>query len=184
MGFAKKVMESGAIFNALMIIGFLGIVWLLIYGNLSGNFGFQQTSSSFFNETINLNATGDTPASAVGTSNPSVASIIMTNATGGEIINSANFTVTGAVFVNATPTYGGQNVNVSYVLTRDSDASVNTENVVSNLTDGTLSFFELFPTILVIAGIVLLITILVGLLFLVISIFNKFSGGGKGSFSK
>ena len=109
MGFAKKVMESGAIFNALMIIGFLGIVWLLIYGNLSGNLGF---------------------------------------------------------------TTGSQGDN-------------DTQNVISNLTGGTLSFFELFPTILVIAGIVLLITILVGLLFLVISIFNKFSGGGKtgGSFS-
>ena len=46
MGFSKKVMESGAIFNALMIIGFLGVVWLMIYGNLSGNLGFTANSQA------------------------------------------------------------------------------------------------------------------------------------------
>ena len=45
MGFSEKVMEAGKTINAILVIGFLGIVWLIIYGNLSGNVGFATGSA-------------------------------------------------------------------------------------------------------------------------------------------
>lgn len=53
MGFANKVKQSGAGINALLIIGFLGIVWLMIYGNLSTNLGFASGTAGF-NSTENV----------------------------------------------------------------------------------------------------------------------------------
>ncbi len=47
--FADKVMESGKAINSLMVIGFLGIIWLIIYGNLSGNVGFAAGTAGFNN---------------------------------------------------------------------------------------------------------------------------------------
>ncbi len=40
MDVAKKVQQAGLILGGLGVIGFIGIVWLMIYGNLSGNLGF------------------------------------------------------------------------------------------------------------------------------------------------
>lgn len=50
MGFAKNVDNAGKVISSLFIIGFLGIVWLIIYGNLSGNLGFA-TGSKGSNDT-------------------------------------------------------------------------------------------------------------------------------------
>ncbi len=46
----KKVQEAGVILGALGVIGFIGIIWLMIYGNLSGNLGFA-TGTEGFNTT-------------------------------------------------------------------------------------------------------------------------------------
>jgi len=43
------IKNSTAIFNGLMIIGFLGIVWLMIYGNLSTNLGFTSNTAGYNN---------------------------------------------------------------------------------------------------------------------------------------
>ena len=53
MGFSEKVMNAGKSINALLVIGFLGIVWLIIYGNLSQNVGFT-TDSAGYNNTENV----------------------------------------------------------------------------------------------------------------------------------
>ena len=45
----KKVMEAGGILNVLMVLGFLGIVWLMIYGNMSGNLGFAAGTDGYTN---------------------------------------------------------------------------------------------------------------------------------------
>jgi len=93
----KKINEAGGVMNALLVIGFLGIVWLMIYGNLSGNLGFAAG-------TINYN---------------------------------------------------------------------NTEAVMNNLTGGVGTFFGFSGTLFTITAIGLLITILIGLLYLVMSITKK-----------
>lgn len=45
--FGKAVKESAEGFNWLMVLGFLGIVWLMIYGNLSGNLGFAVDTAGY-----------------------------------------------------------------------------------------------------------------------------------------
>ena len=49
MGVADKVREAGLILGGLGVIGFIGIVWLMIYGNLEGNLGFTAGSAGFNN---------------------------------------------------------------------------------------------------------------------------------------
>ena len=44
---AKKVQQAGLIIGGLGVIGFIGIVWLMIYGNLSGNLGFAEGTQGF-----------------------------------------------------------------------------------------------------------------------------------------
>ena len=47
MNVAKKVQEAGMILGSLGVIGFIGIIWLMIYGNLSGNLGFAANTQGF-----------------------------------------------------------------------------------------------------------------------------------------
>ena len=111
MGFdvGKKVTEAGVILGGLGVIGFLGLIWLMIYGNLSGNLGF-----------------------AVGT----------------------------------------QGYN-------------DTQQVITNITGGFLTFFGFSNTFFTIAAIILLIFMLLGLLALAILIMRmqQGKGGGKGGFA-
>ncbi len=54
----KQIMESATILNLLLVIGFLGIVWLMIYGNLSSNLGFSTGTIGFNNtESVIANVT-------------------------------------------------------------------------------------------------------------------------------
>lgn len=46
---SKRVQEAGMIIGALGVIGFIGIVWLMIYGNLSGNLGFAASTTGYNN---------------------------------------------------------------------------------------------------------------------------------------
>jgi len=51
----NKTMQT---FNALLVIGFLGIVWLMIYGNLSTNLGFAADTAGYNNtESVITNLT-------------------------------------------------------------------------------------------------------------------------------
>lgn len=50
MKISQKVQEAGLILGALGVIGFMGVVWLMIYGNLSGNTGFA-TGTAGYNST-------------------------------------------------------------------------------------------------------------------------------------
>lgn len=59
MTFAKKVLGAGMTLNAIGIIGFLGLVWLIIFGNLSGNLGFASgTKGANDTNTVINNFTG------------------------------------------------------------------------------------------------------------------------------
>jgi len=44
---SSKVKEAGLIIGALGVIGFLVIIWLMIYGNLSGNLGFASGTAGY-----------------------------------------------------------------------------------------------------------------------------------------
>lgn len=104
MKVVKKINEAGGILSSLLVLGFLGIVWLMIYGNLSGNLGFASGTAGYNN----------------------------------------------------------------------------TEQVIGNLTSGVNTFFGFSGTIFTISAIVLLITILIGALYLVLSLTKGRKGGFVG----
>ena len=174
MDVAKKVREAGLILGGLGTIGFIGIVWLMIYGNLSGNLGFSQDSATTSLQELTLaNNSIVTFTGTSGKVNPSVSSVVVINATGGETITSGNYTLTDTTITgSATMTlgYNGTAVNVSYVTTYDSSGLINTENVITNVTGGFGTFFGFSNTFFTIAAIVLLIFMLVGLLAIVMTI--------------
>ena len=180
MGVAKKVQEAGLILGALGVIGFMGIVWLMIYGNLSGNLGFTASTSSFVNETITLD-TGvtATPASASNRLNGLMSDVIITNATGGEVVPANNYTVTGVLVLGVTGTlFNNTAVNVSYSLSFASDGERAAEGTISNVTEGFGTFFGFSNTLFTIAAIILLIFMLVGLLAIVMAIAKGSKGSG------
>ena len=173
MDVAKKVKDAGLILGGLGVIGFIGIVWLMIYGNLSGNLGFTQDSALTPVQELILNSSAEvTFSGTVGKSNPSVSSVLVINATGGETITAANYTLTSTTIIGSAAITGYNNtaVNISYTTTYDSDGLVNTEGVISNVTQGFGTFFGFSTTFFTIAAIVLLIFMLVGLLAIVMEI--------------
>jgi hypothetical protein len=172
MSAKQAIKDAGDNLNYLLIIGFLGIVWLMIYGNLSGNIGFGQTSSGYVNQTITLSTAGASPAGTSGKVNPALSNVVVTNATSGKVVVAANYTYTGATFTNLTGEFGGQSVNVSYTISYDTAGKVDTDTVIGNMTSGTKTFFGFSNTIFTIAAIVLLISILLGLVAVVMKIVN------------
>ncbi len=44
MGAAKSLNEAKTVFLALLTIGLIGLLFLIIYGNLTGNLGFAENS--------------------------------------------------------------------------------------------------------------------------------------------
>ena len=180
---SSRVRESGLILGGLGVLGFIGVVWLMIYGNLSGNLGFGQDSELTPLQELTLdNLTAITLTGTSGRVNPSVSSVVVINATGGETITSGNYTLTDTTIIGSdtmTVSYNNTAVNVSYTTTFDSTGLINTEAVIDNVTGGFGTFFEFSNTFFTIAAIVLLIFMLVGLLAIVMTIAE--GRGGKGS---
>ena len=178
----KKVQESGVILGGLGLIGFLGLIWLMIYGNLDGNLGFGQTSTAFTNEIILLSDVAATPAGAANRVNGNIthSSVTMINVTGSNI-NSANWTLGLVSFTTATTDFNGSSVNVSYTVVYDEAGKVNTDNVINNVTGGFTTFFTFANTWFTIAAIVLLIFMLLGLLAVAVIISRMQSGASSSS---
>ncbi len=181
----RSLKGAEAIFLALLTIGLLGLLFLIIYGNLSNNLGWTDSSSAFSNETINLtNTNGVTPTGASGRpigAGISTSSVVMTNASSGLVVSSANYTLTGVLF-NATvlSEFVSENVNVSYSVSYDSTSELNTENVISNLTTGATQFFTFSNVWFILTAITILIAIVLSVIVLV----KKSSSGGAGNRSR
>ena len=179
MGAEKSLKAAEAIFLALLTIGLMGLLFLIIYGNLSGNLGWTQDSASYANQTINLTGAGNIPAGAQGRVDGSLSSVVITNATGpGHIVDVGNYTITGVVINSSGATgssvYLDRNVNVSFVVAFDGTGERNTNSVIANLTSGATQFFSFSSVWFILTA----ITILIGIVLGVISLVRKSSGGG------
>ncbi len=179
----KQISESANILNLLLVIGFLGIVWLMIYGNLSTNLGFPSDSTSFINETINLTDAGGIPATADNRVDGTLSNVRIYNMSDGVFIESGNYSITGVTIINLTSEFGELLVNVSATVTYDSASDIRTEGVIANVTGGVGTFFTFSNTFFTITAIVLLITILLGLLAIVLNIVKATKAKGDGGFA-
>ncbi len=171
------------------IIAMTLLILLILFGNLSGNFGFPQDSASYSNQTINLSNAGGTPTGASGRVDGSLASIVITNATGGETLTSDNYTVTGVVINASSPLviYIDNNVNVSYIVSFDSQVDINAEDLIRNYTASATNTSAQFPVVGTIIGIAILLAVLIGLLIFAIRKLmgiTSAAGGSGGSSSR
>ena len=177
----KALKGAEAIFLALLIIGLMGLLFLIIYGNLAGNLGFARDTATTINETGGwLNTTLYTVAgkSQAGYIGFTVTEVL--NLTGGAVIPTANYTVDSAAgtITNATTsTHVSYDINISYVITFKAVAERNTDAVIGNLTSGATQFFSFSNVWFILTAITILIAIVLG----VISLVRKASGSGFGS---
>ncbi len=184
---SEKIQEAGLILGALGVVGFIGVIWLLIYGNLDGNLGFGQDTLSFSNETITLVSSGNTPNGASNRINGVISStaFVMTNASAfnatNPVLTTDNFTISGVIIASTVDSeFNNTDVNVSYTVAFDSNGKVSTDNVITNLTGGFNTFFTFSNTFFTIAAIVLLIFMFLGLLAIVVLIMRMQQGKNKG----
>ena len=186
MSAEKSLKGAEAVFLALLTIGLIGLLFLIIYGNLSGNLGFASQTTSVTNESgYALNGTTYTLTS--GTSTAGFLSLSVTlvhNASDGTVVNAANYTVdsTAGTITNATAS-NWETVNVSYVVTHKGVSERNTDAVIGNLTGGATQFFTFSSVWFILTAITILIGIVLGVIALVRKTGGGFAGGkGRSEF--
>ena len=160
----------------------MGLLFLIIYGNLSGNLGWSPTSTTYTNESstlYKLNSTAFTLTNGISTTG--YISLSVTNVWNITdtvvLIPAANYTVdsTAGTVTNATdPNWSSIDVNVSYVVTHRGTSELNTEAVIGNLTSGATQFFTFSDVWFILTA----ITILIGIVLGVIALVQRGSGGG------
>lgn len=199
MGFTEKLKESGNGLNAIFVIAFLGIVWLMIFGNLSlteDAFGDNRVSGG----NVLNNSDGTTMASGLALSNETFINFAnstivglnkvgcslfnITNASDNSLIGSGNYTIggTGNCFVKLVdgtiPGFNASLFNSSYSFSYNDYLAPDT--LISNVTEGSVVFFGFAPTWFTIMAIVLLIVLLLSLLAIVLKIAGSSKKGGFG----
>ena len=186
---SKKVQEAGLVLGAFGVIGFIGIVWLMIYGNLTGNLGWTAESDSYVNITgAKLDLTDIYTISEKSDFNFTswAVSEVWNSSVPGDyvLLTSGNYTVDGVAgtIVNATATVYPL-VNLTYTTSVKGTNELNTDAVTDNLTGGFLTFFGFSGTWFTIAAVVLLIFMLVGLLAIVMNIAAMQGKAGSGKYS-
>ena len=183
MAAEKALKGAEAIFLALLIIGLMGLLFLIIYGNLSGNLGFAGLTNTTTNESggwLNITPYTMTGASTTGFISLSVTEVW--NITGPGLIPSANYTVdsTAGTITNATTSnYPSIDIIVSYVVTYKSISERNTDSVIGNLTGGATQFFTFSNVWFILTAITILIAIVLGVIALVRKASGSGFGGGK-----
>lgn len=164
-----KVNSTTKVFMALLTLGLIGLLFLIVFGNLSGNLGFASTTTAFTNEN-NGYAINGTTYTLSGQSTAefvslSVSSVV--NATGGQTITSGNFTVNptaGTIVGSPGRTFNISEVNVTYSVISLGDGERDTNNVITNLTGGAVAFFSFSNVWFTLLAVVLLIIIVMSVI--------------------
>ncbi len=187
MGAEKSLKGAETIFLALLIIGLMGLLFLIIYGNLSGNLGFSRDTASYLNESGGYSINDTTYTLANGASTPGFVSLSVSavyNSTDWAIIGAANYTVdatAGTITGTAwgVRTYNYTNVSVSYAVTYKATSERNTDAVIGNLTTGATQFFSFSNVWFILTAITILIGIVLGVIGLVRKAGTSGMGAGK-----
>lgn len=179
-GVLSNVENSTKVFGAFMVLGLTGLLFLIVFGNLSGNLGFQSESNTTTNESIpGINGTAYilSQQSATGFQSLAVSSVV--NLTDDSVVLAGNYTVdsTAGTITGAVGRTGNfTNVTVTYVVTFQGQSERNSEGVITNLTGGVATFFTFANVWFTLLAVVLLIIIVMGVIGIVQSKNNN-SGG-------
>ena len=174
-------------------IALLGLIMLILFGNLSGNVGFGDDSVTItvLNETgAHINTTGYTLAVVNGSTSGYTLTAIWGNEP--QAVQSYNFSI---ALANATVSSVGvvtnltefnvtilSNVTLSYTyaFATPTTGKVNTDNFIGNYTKSVTNTSEQFPVVGTIIGIGLLLLILIALLVFALVQLGRMGGGGSG----
>lgn len=165
-GVLSNVENSTKVFSAFMVLGLTGLLFLIVFGNLSGNLGFQAQTNATTDESIPaINGTTYTFDQVASTGFQSLAVSGAVNLTNGEIINSANYTIdsTAGTITNAT-VQNFFNVTVNYTVSFKGQAERDSEGVITNLTGGVNTYFTFANVWFTLLAVVLLIIIVMGVI--------------------
>ena len=173
-----------AVLVGVLILAVLTIALLLVLSNLKDTAEFAETKQTykFVNETV---ATVDevyTDLSYQWRRNCAISSVTARNASGGELIAAANYTVSGCrIKTNgATDPQNGTDWKISGIYSYNSQFA---NDLSGNVSTAPTNFFKQAPTVFTLLGIVLIILVIA----IVIGAVAKFgmgvSTGGRGSTS-
>ncbi len=172
--------EAESVFSVMLGLGLFGILFLVLYGNLSGNLGFTQDSVEVLNESKLNNSVivyvNDTDYTLLGSTDVGAGTFSITaiwNATTNGLglynysIGTANATVSSVGVVSNDTALLWDNVSLSYTYLRDSDSQKNSDGVITNLTGGAVTFFSFANVWFTLLAITVLIAIILGVIALV-----------------
>ena len=165
-------------------IALLGLIMLILFGNLSGNVGFgtQGTTIQVNNETPSWVNSSNYTFAVTNSSTSNYAIINMWNVSA-DLVPSGFYQVDGdVIFSNGTNYLGAgiTNTTYTYVYTTDTIGKQNTDNFINNYTKSVSNTSEQFPVVGTIIGIGLLLLILISLLVFALVQLGKMSGAGSG----
>ena len=182
MGNTSKTLKNAEnIFMGLLTLGLIGLLFLIIYGNLSGNLGFGDVTETTINETgAWINQSGYTLTKATQADFTGSATVTVAyNATDGTVIESGNYTIDSDTgIVTNTTSVNWDDVIISYTTNHKSSGKKNTEGVIGNLTGGARQFFSFSEVWFILTAITVLIGIVLGVIYMVKRVNsgeNKFS---------
>ena len=174
----KNVDDTTKVFIAIMVLGLSGLLFLIVFGNLSGNLGFADITNETVNESgYGINSTTYTLTPVSSSRFVSASVTVVHNATDGTIVNSGNYTVdaTAGTIVGSAGRSFNWSANLTYTTTLDSQAEDNTNSVINNLTSGVSTFFTFSNVWFTLLAIVLLIIIVMSVIAVVQSKQGSFS---------
>lgn len=144
---------------ALLVLIVIAVVFIITLGSFSSlgtSPGLADTGHND-NETVVLNDTG-LPLTVSDLRDISTSNEVVTNASGGEIIEDGNYTISAAIITTVTSTYNNTNVNVSYDF---SSANADFISIIGNTTSGVESLFASTTTWFTLLAVVIIILIIV-----------------------
>jgi len=182
-----KVRETSDVLLGLVSMAIIGIIALIILGNLQGNTGFKADSETINNETVSdqvgysLNGTKEITlkAAANGTFLGGVGTVTVYNFTDpGAIVPATNYTVNSSAgtisLIDISPVW--DNVSIVYNFNFESTGQKNTDALINNFTTGQVVFFGFSNVWFTLLAVTLLIVIIAGAIIL-------FKPGAKGGFN-
>ena len=146
------------------VVALIGLVMLILFGNLSGNVGFGQDTLSVVADSFTITYAYKNVTDLTYRVNPSLSNVVLINASGGETIASGNYTTLGGTIKAVTTTYNNSAVNLTATLSYDEAGKVDTDNLIANYTTSVTNTGKQFPVVGTIVGIALLLVILIGIL--------------------
>lgn len=187
---ANKLAQAEKVLTGLLGLGLIGILYLVIFGNIGAtNLGFQNTTSTITvtNENLTLSSVnGNDTFSGFNSSWSNIKVLSIKNATTTGGAENYNFTVlianatwsnlTGQITNATTLVWNTTIMNYSYTHSETTDNIENVNAVIGNQTQGIRTFFSFSNTLFTMVA----VTLLIGIILLVIQTVkgkDGFSGG-------